>query len=147
MSFLLVHRRIAALLGALSAPLVAQTVPDASVSLESPAVPISTPAGSLRAELLPAWRRDSLSPSAGPSLSTLGVVELPPENGMANGRRHHAVSIPFDAARQTARRLGIDATQCAVQLRMPTHLARDPVAGGRSTVDVQAQVRLACRME
>jgi len=147
MSFLLIHRRVAALLGALSAPLYAQTVPEAAIAPESPAsVPISRPAGSALAGLLPAVRRDSRLLSAEPSLSTFGVVELPPENGMANARRHHAVSIPFHAAGQTARRLGLDATDCAFQFRMPAHLKRDPMAGARSTVDVQAQVRLACRM-
>jgi hypothetical protein len=116
MPFLPVHRRMAALLGALSAPLLAQPV--------------------------------APGPSSSPerSLSTLTVVELPPEGGIANARRHHAVSIPFHAASQTARRLGIDTKECALQLRVPTRVAHDPVAGARATVEIQAQVRLACRM-
>ena len=146
MSFLPIHRRMAALLGALSAPLMAQTVPDVFLPLEDRAVPIATPASSPLTGLAPAWRRESFrSPSAGASSATLAVVELPPDNGMANGRRHHALSIPLHGAQPTARRLGIDATQCALQLRVPTRLARDAVAGARSTVDIQAQVRLACR--
>ena len=145
MSFLPFHRRMAALLGALSAPLMAQMVPDIPPLLADRAVPILMPASSPLTGLAPAWRRESRPPSAGPSVPTLGVVELPPDNGMANGRRHHALSIPLHGAQPTARRLGIDATQCAVQLRMPSRLARDPVAGARSTVDIQAQVRLACR--
>lgn len=145
MSFLPIQRRMVALLGALSAPLMAQTVPDVDSPLEERAVPISTSASSPLTGLAPAWRAESRWPSARASLSTPGVVELPPDNGVPNGRRHHAISIPLNAAQETARRFGIDASQCALQLRVPTRHVRDPMAGSRSTVDIQAQVRLACR--
>jgi hypothetical protein len=81
-----------------------------------------------------------------PSLSRLTVVELPPENSSPTARRHHAISIPFDGARRTVRRFGIDATECALQFRAPARLARSPVAGARAAIDVQAQVRMACRL-
>jgi hypothetical protein len=129
-----IHRRVAALLAVLGAPLAAQTVPQTPPYLQFPERPVWAAAGSSR------------SPTADASLSTFSVVELPPQNGMVNGRRHHAISIPFDAARQTARQLGLGATDCALQLRLPARVVRPAVSGGRSVPDIQAQVRIACRM-
>lgn len=143
-----IHPRcIAALLGALCAPLAAQTLEGAPDGTPAPrsAGAASAAAGPALARRLQGLPRDTQRAGT-PAWTGLSVVELPADNGPLPGRRHHAISIPFDGARSAARSLGIDATECALQLRMPARMAREPVAGARLTVDVQAQVRLACRM-
>jgi hypothetical protein len=145
MSLSLVHRRMI-ILGALSAPLAAHPGGlsgfDADVGTSTPAfVPIDPSLGSRPQP----WAADAKSLEKSSSLSTLTVVELPPDSGLPHARRHHALSIPFQGARNTVRQLGIDASECAIQLRMPTRVARQPVAGAGSAVEIQAHMRLACR--
>jgi hypothetical protein len=139
--------RIAALLAALAAPVAAQAI-DALDSLDGPAPPPSMrrhDAPRLPPAVLAALPKAPRA-EAGSPLSRLTVVELPPESSLPGARRHHALSIPLDSARGAARSLGIDASACALQLRMPSRLAREMAAGARTTVDVQAQVRLACAL-
>jgi hypothetical protein len=134
------------LLGALGAPLAAQAggfsglIADGEVTT-SASVPAEP---SLRSRSQP-WAAAGKPVDKGSSLSTLTLVELPSDSGLPRARRHHALSIPFQGARDTARQIGIDASECAIQLRVPTRIARQPLAGEGSAVEVQAHVRLACR--
>jgi hypothetical protein len=138
---------IGALLVALVAPMVARAADEAAWpgALRAGA---GAPAASLAGPPAPRLRIPRAAPAsdAAPWSSRLTVVELPAEGLSIHARRHHAISIPFDGARRAFRDLGIDATECALQLRMPARLRRDPVAGARAGLEMQAQVRLACRM-
>ena len=144
------HRfRIATLLGVLSAPLAAQSL-DGDGAGAAPILPSagasSAPARPALAARVRALQHDVALGSPAPSWSGVSVVEVPVDNGPMPHRRHHAISIPFDGARSAARSFGVEATDCALQLRMPARVTRDAVAGARAAVTFQAQVRLACRM-
>lgn len=75
----------------------------------------------------------------------VSVVELPLDGppGLAGQRRHHALSIRSEAPERMLRSLGIEASECAMRLRAPSKLKQDP--GGNATLNIQAQVGLACR--
>jgi hypothetical protein len=130
----------AALLAALAAPAAAQTIDGVPVTPFARTRAQPRPAAALAALREPS-RADTDTP-----LSRLTVIELPPESSLPGARRHHALSIPLEGARHAVRSFGVDATACALQLRMPSRLAREMAAGARTTFEVQAQVRLACRM-
>jgi hypothetical protein len=96
----------------------------------------------------PAWAAQAdMARSAGSdAMPRLSIVELPPEGLLPNARRHHALSIRLDGARETARGLGIDLAECAVQFRAPARIGRSAMGSVQGSVEIQAQVRLACRM-
>jgi hypothetical protein len=130
------------LLGAMTSPLAAQTLADAALRAATRHGVPPAPTASQPASDTP--REDGLDARAAPSLSRLSVIELPLENGAL--RHHHALSVPFDGARAAVRLFGVEASECALQFRLPSRLLRAPVAGASTTLDVQAQVRLACTM-
>lgn len=72
----------------------------------------------------------------------LSVVEVEPEQlpGMAPGRAHHAVRMRAEWPRAALRSMGLATAECTTQFRMPSSLGR----GGSFSVEVKAQMRLAC---
>lgn len=72
----------------------------------------------------------------------LSVVAVEPDQlpGMAPGRAHHAVRMRAEWPRAALRSMGIATAECTTQFRMPSSLGR----GGSFSIDVQAQLRLAC---
>ena len=74
------------------------------------------------------------------------VIELPADGprlpGGARERPHHALSFAADAPKHFLRSLGLDATDCATRLRMPSRIKSARESGAR--VEVTAQVGLAC---
>jgi len=97
------------------------------------------------------WRRPHLGFMAGtwgtslPAAKTprFAVVEVEPEQlpGMAPSRAHHAVRMRAEWPRATLRSMGFAAAECTTQFRMPSSLGR---GGGGFSVELHAQVRLAC---
>jgi hypothetical protein len=82
-------------------------------------------------------------PMAGPP-PRVTVVELP-RAGVQLGaptRPHHALSFASETPRRMLRTIGLDATDCATRVRMPTRF-RSTREGLQA--DLQAQVLLACR--
>jgi len=74
----------------------------------------------------------------------VSVVELPAEGPPGvRSRPRHALSINSETPQKMLRSIGIEATDCATRFRMPTKVQRD--AYGGSSVNVQAQLGLACR--
>ena len=57
-------------------------------------------------------------------------------------RPHHALSIPSETPRRLLRSIGVDATECATRVRLPTRLRP---AGGGLRADVQGQLLFSCR--
>lgn len=88
-------------------------------------------------------------PPSGPQASgaralPLAVIEIPDEPVPGMGppsRRHHALRLRFEAAERTMRSWGVDASDCAMQLRMPSRVVQ---RGSGSSVDITAQLRLGC---
>lgn len=78
--------------------------------------------------------------------SPITVIELPADGprlpGGARERPHHALSFAADAPKHFLRSLGLDATDCATRLRMPSRIKSARESGAR--VEVTAQVGLAC---
>lgn len=72
----------------------------------------------------------------------LSVVAIEPDRrpGMAPGRAHHAVRMRAEWPRAALRSMGIATAECTTQFRMPSSLGRN----GRFSIEVQAQMRLAC---
>jgi hypothetical protein len=79
--------------------------------------------------------------------SPVTVIELPVDGlrlpGSGRERPHHALSIAAEAPKHFLRSLGLDATDCATRLRLPSRFKPARESGAR--VEVQAQVGLACR--
>jgi len=77
------------------------------------------------------------------------VIELPPPlaglPGTGRQRTHHALSFATDAPKPFLRSLGIDATDCALRLRLPSHLVPSRDSGAGVRLDIQAQAGLGCR--
>jgi len=97
-----------------------------------------------------ALAQDSTPPAAPPpARAPITVIALPspistlPE--ASRRRTHHALSFATDAPKPLLRSLGLDASECALRLRLPTRLtpSRSNAVGVR--VDVQAQAGLGCR--
>jgi len=73
----------------------------------------------------------------------VGVVELPSQSMLPGVHRpHHALNIPSDSPRRLLRSIGVDATECATRVRLPTQLKQ---AGGGLRADVQGQLLFNCR--
>lgn len=83
---------------------------------------------------------------APPRRSPITVIELPADGphlpGGARQRPHHALSFAADAPKHFLRSLGLDATDCATRLRLPSRIKSARESGAR--VEVTAQVGLAC---
>lgn len=84
---------------------------------------------------------------AGQRPSAITVIELPANNvrwpGGARERPHHALSFAAEAPKHFLRSLGLEASDCATRLRLPSRIKPARESGAR--VEVQAQVGLACR--
>lgn len=78
------------------------------------------------------------------SSSHFSVVELPSQTipGTRAPRPQHALSIRSESPQRMLRSIGIEASECATRLRMPSKLKQD---GGGLSLSVQAHVGLACR--
>lgn len=73
----------------------------------------------------------------------IGVVEMPATTLLPGPRRpHHALSFASESPRRLLRSIGLEATDCATRLRLPTRLKQ---RGGGVQADVQGQLLLACR--
>ncbi len=117
-----------------------------------PAAPLSLRASlaTLRARLQP-WRTnnaasESASASALRALPDVRVIELPREGGTLGPppkRAHHALSIGMEGPKQMLRGLGLDATECAARLRMPSKLNRG--RDGATNVEISAQLGMGCK--
>ncbi len=81
----------------------------------------------------------SLQPVQAPRLS---VVEIEPERlpGVAPRRAQHAVRMRAEWPRAALRSMGLATAECTTLFRMPSSLGR----GGGFSVELRAQVRLAC---
>ena len=89
----------------------------------------------------PAFAADAAPPPP------IAVIELPETSpaGAGNRRSHHALSFATDAPKPFLRRLGIDASDCSMRLRLPSRIAPARESGAGYRVHVQAQAGLACR--
>lgn len=71
------------------------------------------------------------------------VIELPGSGGPGSvpGRRHHALSIRTETPQRMLRMMGVEASDCAAHMRMPSRLkqTRDGVQAS-----IEAQVGFAC---
>jgi hypothetical protein len=75
--------------------------------------------------------------------SGIQVVELPPVGtGPGRQRAHHALSFQSDTPKHMLRAIGVDATECATRLRMPSKLRQDREG---VNFEIQAQVGFACK--
>ena len=87
-------------------------------------------------------------PPARSALEAVSVVELPLPGaalpGAARQRAHHALSLSTDAPKPFLRALGLDASDCALRLRLPSRIVA-PTAGANLRLDVQAQAGLGCK--
>jgi hypothetical protein len=96
---------------------------------------------------VPAKEGDKPLPPGAPR--AISVVELPaPLAGLPGGARqraHHALSIATDAPKPFLRSLGLDATDCALRLRLPSRIAPSRETRTGLRLDVQAQAGLGCR--
>lgn len=116
------------------------------------AAPLSLRASlaTLRARLQP-WRAnnaasESANASALRALPDVRVIELPREGGNLGPppkRAHHALSIGMEGPKQMLRGLGLDATECAARLRMPSKLNRG--RDGATNVEISAQLGMGCK--
>ncbi len=99
--------------------------------------PRSVPLWSVRAA-------EDLRPQRPATSSGLSIVELPSQTipGTRAPRPQHALSIQSQAPQRMLRSMGIEATDCATRLRMPSKLKQ---SGGSINLSVQAHVGLACR--
>ncbi|WP_280151413.1 hypothetical protein [Piscinibacter sp. XHJ-5] len=127
-------------------------------ALAEPAVVASEAASAPRDSVIPARRslphrsaeasgNDAPSgpPSSTPAALPFSVVEIapPPLPGMGPpARHHHALSFRLQAAEQAMRGWGVEASECSLQLRMPSKMAQLRVG---ASVDVTAQLRFGCR--
>jgi hypothetical protein len=79
--------------------------------------------------------------------SPVTVIEVPTNGlrlpGGARERAHHALSIAAETPKHFLRSLGLDATDCATRLRLPSRVKPARESGAR--VEVQAQVGLTRR--
>jgi hypothetical protein len=93
-----------------------------------------------------AWADGAPAPEA-TARRPLEVIELPADGprlpGSGRGRPHHALSIAAEAPRLWLRSLGLDATDCATRLRLPSRIKPARESGAR--VEVKAQIGLSCR--
>lgn len=84
-----------------------------------------------------------------PARSVVTVIELASPwaglPGASRERAHHALSLATDAPKPFLRSLGLDVSECALRLRLPSRLnpSRESAAGLR--LDVQAQAGLGCK--
>ncbi|WP_295645241.1 hypothetical protein [uncultured Methylibium sp.] len=118
------------------------TEPDAAERVVEPApmqwsAPRSVPLWSVRAA-------EELRPQKAAVASSFSIVELPSQTipGTRAPRPQHALSIQSQAPQRMLRSMGIEATDCATRLRMPSKLKQ---SGGSINLSVQAHVGLACR--
>jgi hypothetical protein len=84
-----------------------------------------------------------------PARSIVTVIELTSPwaglPGVSRERAHHALSLATDAPKPLLRSFGLDVSECALRLRLPSRLSpsRESAAGLR--LDVQAQAGLGCK--
>ncbi len=132
-------------------PASTASTPVASPSMTA-AAPLSWRASlaTLRARRQP-WRAnnvtsESSNASALRALPDVRVIELPREGGNLGPppkRSHHALSIGMEGPKQMLRGLGLDATECAARLRMPSRLHRG--RDGATNVEISAQLGMGCK--
>lgn len=96
---------------------------------------------------VPLWTvraAEELRPQKAAAASGFSIVELPSQTipGTRAPRPQHALSIQSQAPQRMLRSMGIEATDCATRLRMPSKLKQ---SGGGINLSVQAHVGLACR--
>ena len=88
------------------------------------------------------------APAVPSAMSALSVIELPPLGaglpGAARQRVHHALSLATDAPKPFFRSLGIDATDCALRLRLPSRIVA-PTGNANMRLDLQLQAGLGCK--
>ncbi|WP_430421253.1 hypothetical protein [Methylibium petroleiphilum] len=73
------------------------------------------------------------------------IVELPRYDVPGAGRprrAHHALSMSSETPQRMLRSIGVEATDCATRLRLPTRLRQDRDG---SSVEMRAHLGLACR--
>jgi hypothetical protein len=133
-------------LGMCSAVLAQPYDPPAAPAIEAAAplllhLPSNGAGVSLRALRLGAMAAEPTPASWG-----LSVIELPADSlpGLAPQRRHHALRFGLDAPRVWLRSLGLDARECAGQLRAPSRL-RAGSRGDGASFEAQLQLRLQCQ--
>ncbi len=96
---------------------------------------------------VPLWSAraaEELRPQKAAAASSFSIVELPSQAipGTRAPRPQHALSIRSQAPQRMLRSMGIEATECATRLRMPSKLKQ---SGGGINISVQAHIGLACR--
>jgi hypothetical protein len=97
-----------------------------------------------------ALANDEAGPAAPPPPRALiTVIALPSPAGTlpeaSRQRTHHALSFATDAPKPLLRSLGLDASECALRLRLPTRLTPSRTNSTGVRVDVEAQAGLGCR--
>jgi hypothetical protein len=77
------------------------------------------------------------------SALSVRVIELPGSNGPGSvpGRRHHALSIRTETPQRMLRMMGVEASDCAAHMRMPSRIkqTRDGVEAS-----IEAQLGFSC---
>lgn len=118
--------------------------PDAAEPVAEPAPP---PMQWSAPRSVPLWTvraAEELRPQKAAVAGSFSIVELPSQAipGTRAPRPQHALSIRSQAPQRMLRSMGIEATDCATRLRMPSKLKQ---SGGGINISVQAHIGLACR--
>lgn len=87
------------------------------------------------------------APAASGPAPRWSVVEFraPQVPGFAPGRVHHALSVRSEWTARQLRGIGLEVSDCTAQFRMPTRF-RQQSANAEAGFEMQAQVRLSCRL-